>query len=104
MYGAWGLPRISLRLLFSMTIVNTVPRFQADSALVAAPASGLTSGSQTTLVLPEVFAQPATDNVANTDMRKIFMSSTLVLNLTGGVRNVCIVAPCVDAAAHRAVP
>src|SRR2546421_181310 len=58
MYGAWALPRISPRLWFSMTIVNTVPPFQAG----ATTAELFVTGSHATFVLPELLAQPESDS------------------------------------------
>src|SRR5258708_18576163 len=54
MYGADGLPTISPRLLFSMTIVNTVPVHAGAVTICVA-----VSGEHVCDVLPEVFMQPA---------------------------------------------
>src|SRR3954470_4763026 len=82
MYGAWALPRISPRLWFSMTIVNTVPPFQAG----ATTAELFVTGSHATFVLPELLAQPESDSAPRTTLRqeekkRFVMRGDLVLDL-----------------------
>src|SRR4051812_42258746 len=86
MYGAFGLPRISPRLWFSITIVNTVPPFHC----VATTAGVLVRGSHTASTFPEVFAQPINANAPKTAARERFdMPDKHVLDVLIGKRNVC---------------
>src|SRR4051812_28978962 len=82
MYGAWALPRISPRLWFSMTIVNTVPPFQAG----ATTPELFVTGSHATFVLPGVVAQPerasaATATLRQEEKKRFVMRGDLALDL-----------------------
>src|SRR4051794_36374388 len=82
MYGACALPRISPRLWFSMTIVNTVPPCHAG----ATTAGPFVNGSHATFVLPELLAQPASDSaprriVSQDDRMRFVMRDNLVLDI-----------------------
>src|SRR6185295_13363088 len=83
MYGAWLFPKISPRLWFSMTMVNTVPPCQPDGAT----AEAWVSGSHAALVLPELFAQPKAGATMTTSsaLREV-MTANLVLDVTIDLR------------------
>src|SRR5690348_689136 len=86
MYGAFELSRISWRLLFSITIVNTVPALDGG----AAEAGGLVSGSHVASVSPDVLAQPAKKIRPRTTARGVIdMLRKLVLETFVDKRNVC---------------
>src|ERR1043165_5258295 len=76
---------MSPRLLFSITIVNTVPPFHGG----AAEAGALASGSQGASVLPDVFAQPPARIKPRTAREMIDMLGKVVLESAVDKRNVC---------------
>ncbi|HEY6174402.1 MAG TPA: hypothetical protein VIX73_08170 [Kofleriaceae bacterium] len=64
-------------------MVNTVPVFHAAGATAAV----LLNGSQVALVLPDVFAQPASGAMtANSALQEILMTVNLVLDVTIDLR------------------